>query len=74
VSRDLHNLTLLRSAAGTLAVRNAAQSTLARIYALSGAQVMAVSLPEGDSSHDLSSLAPGVYVLRTATEAVKFVR
>lgn len=74
VSRDLHNLTLLRSAAGTLAVRNAAQATQARIYALSGAQVATLSLPEGDSSHDLSSLAPGVYVLRTATEAVKFVR
>ena len=74
VSRDMHNLTLLRSAAGTLAVRNAAQATMARVYALSGAQVATLSLPEGDSSHNLSGLAPGAYVLRTATEAIKFVR
>lgn len=74
VSRDMHNLTLLRSAAGALAVRNAAQATMARVYALSGAQVATLSLPEGDSSHNLSGLAPGAYVLRTATEAIKFVR
>ncbi len=74
ISTDAFNLVLLRSRAGSIALRNSGNATQAVVYSLSGAAVASVNIPEGDSSFDLSYLASGVYVLRTPNQAVKFIR
>ena len=71
---DAATLVLLRSREGSISLRNSGEAAQAVVYSLSGAAVAHLAIPEGDSSHDLSALAHGVYVLRTARQAVKFVR
>lgn len=74
ISADAFDLVLLRSRAGSIALRNSGNATQAVVYSLSGAAVANLDIPEGDSSFDLSYLTSGVYVLRTSRQAVKFIR
>ncbi len=74
IAADASSLIMLRSRAGSISLRNSGAAAQAVVYSLGGAAVSRLTIPEGDSSFDLSGLAHGVYVLRTSHQAVKFVR
>lgn len=60
---------------GTLQLQGAEGDAAVEVYSLNGTAVAATVADEaGAATVDVSSLAPGVYILRAGTKSVKFVK
>lgn len=71
---DLDNVVLLAHNSTVMMLRNGGEPTEAVIFSINGGMAKAVTLEAGDNAVDISMLSQGVYLLRTPSKTIKFVK